>query len=211
MLSPAAFPGTLFMRTNVALAVFLFMLAACLAPHARERQQPEPASGERKDEAPPTVRAPRSPTTRALGAAASPDLRWLMQRPFALDPMPRLLTRALEEVRRHRAHLLFEFGTAAQRAEAAEALRAAAAASGPSFGRVTAVVGSRVAIQFESTAAARAMFDLGSFYDPDGYKGEVELVERLGRVWLGRVVFLGPEKSVRVGDFACSSLSRFWL
>ena len=208
MLSPAACPGTLFMRTNVALAVFLFMLAACLAPHARERQQPEPASGERKDEAPPTVRAPRSPTTRALGAAASPDLRWLMQRPFALDPMPQRMTGAREEVRRYRAHRPIDSGTAAERAEAAEALRAATAASGPRFGRVVAVEGSRVAIQFESTAAARAMFDLGSFYDPDGYKGEVELVERLGRLWLARVAFLRPEESVRVGDFVCQSLSR---
>jgi hypothetical protein len=103
---------------------------------------------------------------------------------------------------------LIDFGTAAERAEAAEASRAAAAASGPTIGRVTAVVGSRVAIQFESIAAARAMFELGSFYDPDGYKGEVEVVERVGRVWLARVVFLRPEESVRVGDFVCPSLSR---
>lgn len=209
MLSRVAVLGTTFMRTTAALAVFL--LAACMTPNPGGQQTPVSQAGEPRADAPPTVHAVRDRVAVASDLSSSPDLRRLMQRPFAWDPMPRLMTRSIEEVRRYRAHHLFEFGTPAERAEAAEALRAAAAASGPRFGRVTAVVGSRVAIQFESTAAARAMFDLGSFYDPDGYKGEVELVERLGRVWLGRVVFLGPEKSVQVGDFACSSLSRLWL
>ncbi len=195
------------MRTIAALAVFL--LAACMAPNTGGQQTPESQAGELRADAPQVVHAVRDRTAGHLERSSSPDLRWLLQRPFAWDPMPRWCASVREEVRRYRAHRLIDFGTAAERADAAEALRAAVAASGPSIGRVTAVVGSRVAIQFDSAAAARSMSELGSFYDPDGYKGEVAVLERLGRVWLARVVFLRPEESVRVGDFVCPSLSRW--
>ncbi len=208
MLSDVAVPGTTLMRTMAALAAFLLLLAGCVAPKTGELSRPEPRVGEQQGDEPQAEHAPLARTAPAPDAAASPDLPWLMQRPFACDPMPRWCASVREEVRRYRAHRLLDFGTAAERADAAEALRAAAAASGPTIGRVTAVVGSRVAIQFDSAAAARSMSELGSFYDPDGYKGEVAVLERLGRVWLARVVFLRPEESVRVGDFVCPSLSR---
>ena len=170
------------MRTNVALAVFLFILAACLAPHARERQQPEPASGERKDEAPPTVRSSRSPATNALGAAASPHLRRLMLRPFPWDPVDRIVAMARDEARRLRPRgFLGE-------------------APAPRIGKVHAVIGARVAVRFESDAVARSVEPRGGYADARGYHGEVEFLLRDGSMCIGHHTPRQGGRAPQVGD-----------
>lgn len=199
MLSRIAVPGTTFMRTTAALAVLL--LAACMAPNRDAVQSPAPLGGEPKIEASPAVQAPLAGSVGAVAAAGSPDLQWLVQRPLPWDPMPRWIAAARAEVRRYRAQQAIVYRSPAGLLTSS---RPASGVGLQAFGRVAAVLGSRVAIQFDSAAAARSMSEIGNLYDSDGYKGEVQIVERHGPVWVGRVVFLRPEVCFRTGDFVAS-------
>jgi len=163
------------MRTNVTLAVFLFVLAACLAPHARERQQPEPA--------PSVLGATQASASTAADPHALPELRRLMRRPLPWEPLERTMAKARRE-------LFYARDSGAFMGRMLHTER----------GEILALEGDRVAVRFASIAAARSVERSGAVFNATGYKGEAEFFLREGCIWIGTCKARRADTAAVVGD-----------